>query len=210
MNSEMCDKCKEGKEICREREQHVHEILGSTLLGNCCREPHNHRFATVSGEAIKSGTSHYHNVKFRTDSYEGHYHEFEGKTGPAISVNLGFSLVTYVKEILKNENGFATVKKEVEDGVEILEVKLPAVLCMLKCDYEPRRPLIEGFKVAQNVEIPYYSIDNIGLQPENVGIKGSPTCVSKAFRPEQKQSGEIFENITTDVAVEKILEVLNG
>ena len=89
MNSEMCDKCKEGKEICREREQHVHEILGSTLLGNCCREPHNHRFATISGEAIKSGTSHYHNVKFRTDSYEGHYHEFEGKTGPAISVGDG-------------------------------------------------------------------------------------------------------------------------
>lgn len=132
------------------------------------------------------------------------------QTGPAISVNLGFSLVTYVKEILKIENGLATVKKEVEDGVEILEVKLPAVLCMLKCDYEPRRPLIEGFRVAQNVEIPYYSIDNIGLQPENVGIKGSPTYVSKAFRPEQKQSGEIFENITTDVAVEKILEVLNG
>ena len=49
MNSEMCDKCKECKEICREREQHVHEILGSTLLENCCREPHNLRFATVSG-----------------------------------------------------------------------------------------------------------------------------------------------------------------
>ena len=129
------------------------------------------------------------------------------QTGPSISTNLGYALVTYVKEIEKVENGYAIVKREVEDGIETVKVKLPAVLCMLKCDYEPRRPLIEGFRVAQNVEIPYYSIDNIGLQPENVGIKGSPTYVSKAFRPEQKQSGEIFENITTDVAVESNVDV---
>lgn len=132
------------------------------------------------------------------------------QTGPAISVNLGFSLVTYVKEIIKIENGVATVKKEVEDGVEILEVKLPAVLCMLKCDYEPRRPLINGFKLAQNKEIPHYSIDDIGLNPENVGIKGSPTCVSKAFRPEQKHNGEIFMPKTVNEAVEKLVEVING
>lgn len=132
------------------------------------------------------------------------------QTGPAISVNLGFSLVTYVKEIIKIENGVATVKKEVEDGVEILEVKLPAVLCMLKCDYEPRRPLINGFKLAQNKEIPHYSIDDIGLNPENVGIKGSPTCVSKAFRPEQKHNGEIFVPKTVNEAVEKLVEVING
>lgn len=132
------------------------------------------------------------------------------QTGPAISVNLGFSLVTYVKEIIKIENGVATVKKEVEDGVEILEVKLPAVLCMLKCDYEPRRPLINGFKLAQNKEIPHYSIDDIGLNPENVGIKGSPTCVSKAFRPEQKHNGEIFMPKNVNEAVEKLVEVING
>ena len=132
------------------------------------------------------------------------------QTGPTISTNLGYALVTYVKEIEKNENGYAIVKREVEDGVETLKVKLPAVLCMLKCDYEPRRPLINGFKLAQNAEIPFYSHEDIGIEPEKVGLKGSPTCVSKAFRPEQKTGGEIFENISTDDAVEKILEVLNG
>jgi len=132
------------------------------------------------------------------------------QTGPTISTNLGYALVTYVKEIEKVENGYAIVKREVEDGVETLKVKLPAVLCMLKCDYEPRRPLINGFKLAQNAEIPFYSHEDIGIEPEKVGLKGSPTCVSKAFRPEQKTGGEIFENISTDDAVEKILEVLNG
>ncbi len=132
------------------------------------------------------------------------------QTGPAISVNLNFPVVTYVKEILSVENNYLTVKKEVEDGTEILKVKLPAVLCMLKCDYEPRRSLINGFKKSQLANIPFYGLDNIGLLPENVGIKGSPTYVSKAFRPEQKQSGEIYNPQNTLDAVNKILEALNG
>ncbi len=132
------------------------------------------------------------------------------QTGPTISTNLGYALVTYVKEIEKVEDCFAIVKREVEDGIETLKVKLPAVLCMLKCDYEPRRPLINGFKLAQCTAIPFYSHEDIGIEPEKVGLKGSPTCVSKAFRPEQKTSGEISENISTEDAVIKILEVLNG
>lgn len=132
------------------------------------------------------------------------------QTGPTISTNLGYALVTYVKEIVNVENGYAVVKREVEDGIETLKVKLPVVLCMLKCDYEPRRPLINGFKLAQSAEIPFYSHEDIGIEPEKIGLKGSPTCVSKAFRPEQKTGGEIFENISTDEAVEKILEVING
>ena len=116
--------------------------------------------------------------------------------------------------LLPYESDFAKYelrsRRQLFDGVETLKVELPAVLCMLKCDYEPRRPLINGFKLAQNSEIPFYSHEDIGIEPEAVGLKGSPTCVSKAFRPKQKTCGEIFENISADNAVEKILEVLNG
>ncbi len=37
-----------------------------------------------------------------------------------------------------------------------------------------------------------YSLEDIKLSPEEVGMKGSPTYVSKAFRPEQKQGGEVI------------------
>lgn len=113
------------------------------------------------------------------------------QTGPSIAQHLGFAQVTYVKEILGYENGFLTVKREVEDGVETLKVKLPAVLCMLKTDYEPRRILIGGFVRAQEAKVPSYSMEDINLTAEEVGMKGSPTYVSKAFRPEQKQGGEV-------------------
>nr|WP_314466180.1 YmaF family protein [uncultured Clostridium sp.] len=72
---------------CNDKKQtHDHEIQGSVQIAEPQEDPHNHRFATVSGKAIPAGTSHFHEVKFRTDFYENHYHEFCGKTSLAIPV----------------------------------------------------------------------------------------------------------------------------
>ena len=114
------------------------------------------------------------------------------QTGPSIAEHLKWPQVTYVKDILGYKDGALTVKREVEDGLETVKIKLPAVLCMLKCDYEPRRPLIDGFIKAHNSEVKSYSMDDIKLVAEEVGMKGSPTYVSKAFRPEQKKGGEVI------------------
>jgi hypothetical protein len=69
-----------------DEQRHVHEIQGSVLIAERQEDPHNHRFATVSGEAIRVGTDHFHEVRFRTDFYEGHFHEFRGRTSGAIQV----------------------------------------------------------------------------------------------------------------------------
>lgn len=130
------------------------------------------------------------------------------QTGPSIAQHLNIPQVTYVKEITGYENGILTVKREVEDGVEILEVQLPAVLCMLKCDYEPRRPLISGFIRAHEIKIPAYSMEDINLSPEEVGMKGSPTYVSKAFRPEQKQGGEVLTFATSSEAAAYLAPII--
>ncbi|MDF2511103.1 MAG: hypothetical protein K0S04_969 [Herbinix sp.] len=67
-------------------QRHVHEIQGSVMIAEAEEEPHNHRFATVSGEAIGNGLDHFHEVKFRTDFFEDHFHEFCGRTSGAIIV----------------------------------------------------------------------------------------------------------------------------
>ena len=76
-------------ECCPEKQKHVHEVVGSVMIAREDGECHNHRFATVSEEAIRSGGSHVHVVRFRTDFYEDHYHEFCGKSSPAIEVGDG-------------------------------------------------------------------------------------------------------------------------
>lgn len=132
------------------------------------------------------------------------------QTGPSIAQHLGYPQVTYVKEITGYKDGILTVKREVEDGVEIVKVKLPAVLCMLKCDYEPRRPLISGFIKSHKAKVDAYSMEDLGLEAEDVGMKGSPTYVSKAFRPDAKQGGEVITPKNAKEAAKIILEQLKG
>ena len=84
-------------------EQHVHELVGSTLIADACK-PHNHRFAVVSEEAISCKGGHIHNIRFRTDSYDGHYHEFCGTSGPAVSVGDGRH-VHYASGYTSSEDG---------------------------------------------------------------------------------------------------------
>ena len=67
---------------CPGDQKHMHEeVQGSVQIAERNEDPHNHRFATVSGEAIPVDCNdHVHEIKFRTDFYENHFHEFCGRT----------------------------------------------------------------------------------------------------------------------------------
>lgn len=76
----------DGNEGCSRVQFHVHEVQGSAAIADP-DDPHNHRFATVTGEAIPRGLfDHVHEVSFRTDFYENHFHEFRGRTSGAAPV----------------------------------------------------------------------------------------------------------------------------
>ncbi len=123
------------------------------------------------------------------------------QTGPSIAQCLNFPQVTYVKEVTDADEKALEVIKEIETGTEKLRVQLPALICMLKCEYEPRQALIDGYIKAHDSEIQLVTLADIGLEPEVVGMKGSPTYVSAAFRPEQKSAGEIVKmNSVTEYA----------
>lgn len=77
-----------GEKMSRKNGQfHVHEVVGSTRIAG--RDPHNHRFAGVSGQAIPVKGGHVHEVAARTDFFEDHFHEFEGFSGLQIPVGNG-------------------------------------------------------------------------------------------------------------------------
>lgn len=96
-NCNCCDQC--------HREQtHVHELLGSVEIAERNEDPHNHRFATVTGQVIPRGNSHVHNVTFRTDFYEDHFHEFTGTTSIAIPVGDGRH-VHFIKSVTDQREG---------------------------------------------------------------------------------------------------------
>lgn len=68
---------------------HVHEFEGSVRLAELQEDPHNHRFAGVSGQVIPIPGSHVHKLETRTDFYEDHFHLVCVTTGPAVNVGGG-------------------------------------------------------------------------------------------------------------------------
>lgn len=122
------------------------------------------------------------------------------QTGPGIASRLDLPQVTFVREIKEIKEGSIVVERAVENGYEVVEVQLPAVVCVLMENREPTRARVAGIIKAQNFEVKVYGHEEIGLSPDEIGLKGSPTYVSKAFRPEKR--GEcVFVNTVEELAV---------
>ena len=50
------------------------------------------------------------------------------QVGPQVAQKLGLNQVTYAEEILKVENGVATIRRMIDGGVETVEAPLPVVI----------------------------------------------------------------------------------
>lgn len=130
------------------------------------------------------------------------------QTGPCVASLLNIPQITYVKDIIGIQNGVVTATRVLEDGIETVQVQTPALLCVLKSDFEPSRPLINGIIKAQDSEVKTLTLQDLELTTEEVGIKGSPTFVSKAFRPEVKHNCEKHDCLSDGKGAEIILQKL--
>ena len=95
--------------------------------------------------------------------------------------NIGY--VTEIDEISDDEIKVTSIK---DDGVYKIKGKLPLLISISKSD-EAYTPLVEDYIRAQDIEIKVLNADDINANFDEIGIKGSPTYVSKAFRPENKR-----------------------
>ncbi|MBR2958092.1 MAG: electron transfer flavoprotein subunit beta/FixA family protein [Bacteroidales bacterium] len=153
------------------------------------------------------------------------------QVGPQVAQKLGLNQVTYAEEILKIENGKATIRRMIDGGVEVVEAPLPLVVtvngsaaecrpanaklvmkykhaaCPLEvADDDPRKAL--------RAERPYlnltqWSVADVDGDASQCGMSGSPTKVKEvqsiAFQAkESKTMDGSDENINS-----LIVELLN-
>ena len=135
------------------------------------------------------------------------------QTGPSLSKRLNYSLITFVKEVEEVTDKYIIAKRETEQGLERIRANFPALICTLKGDFTVRLPLIKNRIAAQQKEITVWGAEDISASPDKIGIKGSPTFVSRAFRPKVRQGGDVIDNISTQekaqLLADKIKEFLN-
>jgi len=116
-----------------------------------------------------------------------------GQVGPELAEMLKLPFVAYVSKIEEINSGYMRVKRMVEDGYEVMETPLPAVLTVVKEINIPRLPSLRGLSRAKNAVIPVWTAQELGIDLNMVGLSGSATRVIKIFFPQRVGRGEIFQ-----------------
>lgn len=129
------------------------------------------------------------------------------QVGPQIAEKLGLTQVTYVKDF-KLQDGFAVVKRGLEDGYETLKVKLPCVLTAIKELNTPRYMSVRGILKAAKQEIKVWNAADIGVDLTTVGLKASPTNVFRSFTPKPKGAGVTVSGDTPREKAEHLVNAL--
>jgi electron transfer flavoprotein beta subunit len=115
-----------------------------------------------------------------------------GQVGPELAEMLRLPFVAYVSKIEEINNGYMRVKRMVEDGYEVMETSLPAVLTVVKEINVPRLPSLRGLAKAKSTMIPVWTVRELGVDSNMVGLPGSATKVIEIFFPQRTSHGEIL------------------
>ena len=136
---------------------------------------------------------------------------FEGDTaqvGPGLAEWLGIPQATYAIEITV-EDGVLRVRRLLENSFEIVEVKPPALVTVVKHINEPRLPGLKAKLAAKKKEITIWSAEDVAADPAKCGLDGSPTSVVEIFHPSHEHEGEMLEG-EADEQVSALFDKLRG
>lgn len=114
------------------------------------------------------------------------------QVGPEIAENLDWPHLTYVRKINEIGQSELVAERMTDDGYERLNVSLPALLTVVKEINEPRLPGIKGQLRAKKYEVPVWTAADLELDQGRIGLKGSPTWVSKIFYPQHEVTAEMI------------------
>lgn len=132
------------------------------------------------------------------------------QVGPQIAERIGLPQVTYVEKF-ELRGGTAKVQRQLEDGYETIEVKLPALFTAVKELGEPRYMSIGGIVDAYSPEanLVEWGFADLDLPLEQVGLKASPTNVYRSFTPPVKGKGKILQGTAREM-VDQLANELRG
>ena len=129
------------------------------------------------------------------------------QVGPGISAHLDIPQVTYVKKIEEIKDNLARVERMTEEGYEIIEVPLPALITVVKEINTPRLPSLKGMMRAKQAKIIHWKASDIEAKADCLGLTGSPTQVVKIFTPAPRVGGQMLKGETREI-VEQLAEAL--
>ena len=122
------------------------------------------------------------------------------QVGPGIAQHLGIPCVTWVRKVEDADERSMRVERLMEEGHDILDVRLPAAITVVKEINTPRVPSIRGKRAAKKMELKVWGAADIAVDTNKLGLSGSPTQVFRTFAPPRREGGEVFQGEPVELA----------
>lgn len=133
-----------------------------------------------------------------------------GQVSPELSEVMSLPFIAYVSKVEEIDNKHIQVRRMVEEGYEVIEASLPAVITVVKEINIPRLPSLRGLAKSRSVTIPTWTAAELGIDKTLVGLSGSATRVVKIFFPDRVSHSEMLHgdvDSQVDALVAKLKEI---
>jgi electron transfer flavoprotein beta subunit len=131
-----------------------------------------------------------------------------GQVGPEVAEFLDLPHVSYVSAIRESSEKELVVETEAWGRPFLKRMRLPGLITVTKDINEPRLASFKDKMRARKADVEIWGIEDISVDPNTVGIKGSPTSLKKMWvPPPQKRDAVIMRGNPAD-AVKQLLRQL--
>lgn len=129
------------------------------------------------------------------------------QVGPKLAEELDIAQATCVVEVDVQEQ-VVQAKQETESGFALLEIQLPCLLTLSRPNFEPRLPSIKSKLAAKKAPLTLITSQDMPVDLERCGLKGSPTKVKHIFIPESGRSCQFILTADETAAAQELAQRL--
>ena len=131
------------------------------------------------------------------------------QVGPQMAEHLGIPNISYAQDI-QIDGDYVVVQRQYEDRYHVIRAKMPCLVTALSELNQPRYMTPGGiFDAYREKEVTIWGRADLDVDDGNIGLKGSPTRVSKSFTKPLKGKGTVVAldaQESVDFLVEKLQE----
>ena len=127
------------------------------------------------------------------------------QVGPGLAQRLDIPYVAYARKIHSCTDGKIRLERLMDDGYDLVDMRLPGLLTVVKEVNEPRVPSLKGKMKAKSLKATVLTAADLQADPACLGLRGSTTQVVRVFSPEFKAE----RCMLTGTAAEQVDQLLN-
>ena len=132
-----------------------------------------------------------------------------GQVGPEVAELMDLPHISQVSKLdYRPDSNTIVVRRDTDEGYQVLECQLPALVCVTEGVAEEQFPTRDGMAEAQTKPLDEVSCSDLTTDLSQFGVEGSPTWVDDIRLIEPSRLGVVVEEEDPEVAAKQVADQL--